>query len=192
MWIRRPHCILSILIFALLCAGCTTSTAVDRAAQSRRQSPRYDADSQRKSPPAHFTGQVVAVEDGDTIVVLDDANGTYKIRLQGIDAPEGGQSFGDRSGQSLSEMASGKQVEIEWSKRDRYRRIVGKVLLEGNDVCLQQIKAGMAWHYKYYQDEQSAIDRELYATAENEARSARLGLWSDENPIPPWQFRHGH
>lgn len=117
MWIRRPHCILSILILALLCAGCTTSTAVDRAAQSRRQSPRYDADSQRKSPPAHFTGQVVAVEDGDTIVVLDDANGTYKIRLQGIDAPEEGQSFGDRSGQSLSEMASGKQVEIEWSKR---------------------------------------------------------------------------
>lgn len=98
----------------------------------------------------------------------------------------------DRSGQSLSEMASGKQVEIEWSKRDRYRRIVGKVLLEGNDVCLQQIKAGMAWHYKYYQDEQSAIDRELYATAENEARSARVGLWSDENSILPWQFRYGH
>ena len=192
MSIRRPHWILSILILAVLCTGCTTSTAVDRAAQSRRQSPRYDADSQRKSPPANFAGRVVAVEDGDTIVVLDDANGTYKIRLQGIDAPEGGQAFGDRSGQSLSEMVSGKQVEIEWSKRDRYRRLVGKVLSDGNDVCLQQIKAGMAWHYKYYQDEQSARDRELYATAENEAHSARLGLWSDENPIPPWQFRHGH
>jgi endonuclease YncB( thermonuclease family) len=189
-----PHrpCLLSILTLALLCAGCTTSTAVDRAAQSRRQSPRYDADSQRKSPTANFAGRVVAVEDGDTIVVLDDANGTYKIRLQGIDAPEGGQAFADKSGQSLSEMVSGKQVEIEWSKRDRYRRLVGKVRSDGNDVCLQQIKAGMAWHYKYYQDEQSAIDRELYATAENEARSARLGLWSDENPIPPWQFRHGH
>jgi endonuclease YncB( thermonuclease family) len=192
MSIRRPPWILSISILALLCAGCATSTAVDRAAQSRRQSPRYNADSQRKSPPTSFAGRVVVVEDGDSIVVLDDANGTYKIRLQGIDAPEGGQAFGDRSGQSLSEMVSGKQVEIEWSKRDRYRRLVGKVLSDGNDVCLQQIKAGMAWHYKYYQDEQSATDRELYATAENEAHSARLGLWSDENPIPPWQFRHGH
>src|ERR1044072_5852818 len=178
---RHPHWILSILTLALFCAGCTTSTAVDRAAQSRGQSPRYDGVSQRKSPPANFAGRVVAVEDGDTIVVLDDANGTYKIRLQGIDAPERGQAFGDRSGQSLSEMVSGKQVEIEWSKRDRYRRLVGKVLLDGNDMCLQQIKTGMAWHYKYYQDEQSAIDRELYATAENEARSARLGLWSYEN-----------
>jgi endonuclease YncB( thermonuclease family) len=192
MSIRHPHWILSTLTLALFCAGCTTSTVVDRAAQSRGQSARYDAVSQRKSPPANFAGRVVAVEDGDTIVVLDDANATYKIRLQGIDAPEGGQAFGDRSGQSLSEMVSGKQVEIEWSKRDRYRRLVGKVLLDGNDMCLQQIKIGMAWHYKYYQDEQSAIDRELYATAENVARSARVGLWSNQNPTPPWQLRHRH
>jgi endonuclease YncB( thermonuclease family) len=177
-----------------LCAACTTSTALDRAAQSRDQSPRYDADSKRKSPPPrpNLAGRVVAVEDGDTIVVLDDANGMYKIRLQGIDAPEGGQAFGDRSGQSLSEMISGRQVEIQWSKRDRYRRLVGKVLSDGSDICLQQIRAGMAWHYKHYQNEQSAEDRELYANAENEARTERLGLWSDENPVPPWRFRRGY
>ena len=192
MSIRHPHSILSILILALLCAGCTTSTAVDGAAQSHGQSPRYDADSKRKSPPPNFAGRVVAVEDGDTIVVRDDANGTYKIRLQGIDAPEGGQAFGDRSGQSLSEMVSGKQVEIEWSKRDRYRRLVGKVSSDGSDICLQQIRAGMAWHYKRYQNEQSIEDRELYANAENEARTERLGLWSDENPLPPWRFRRGY
>ena len=192
MSIRHPHSVLSILTLALLCAGCTTSTAVDRAAQSRGQSARYDADSKRKSPPPNFAGRVVAVEDGDTIVVLDDANGMYKIRLQGIDAPEGGQAFGDRSGQSLSEMVSGKQVEIEWSKRDRYRRLVGKVLSDGSDICLQQIRAGMAWHYKHYQNEQSVEDRELYANAENEARTERLGLWSDENPVPPWRFRRGY
>ena len=144
MLIRHPHSVLSILTLALLCAGCTTSTAVDRASQSRGQSPRYDADSKRKSPPPKFGGRVVAVEDGDTIVVLDNANGMYKIRLQGIDAPEGEQAFGDRSGQGLSEMVSGKQVEIEWSKRDRYRRLVGKVLSDGSDIFLQQIRAGMA------------------------------------------------
>ncbi len=78
--------------------------AVDHGPQSPRQSPRYDRDSQTKSPQANFGGRVVAVEDGDTIVVLDDRNAAYKIRLQAIDAPEGGQTFGERSGQNLSEM----------------------------------------------------------------------------------------
>lgn len=111
MSVPRPHFVLSILTLVLLCASCARSTADDRGVQSRRQSSRHDADSQRKSPPANFAGRVVAVEDGDTIVVLDDANGTYRIRLQGIDAPEGGQAFGDRSGQNLNEIISGKQVE---------------------------------------------------------------------------------
>lgn len=192
MSVPRPHFVLSLLTLVLFCASCARSTADDRGVQSRRQSSRHAADSQKKSPPTNFAGRVVAVEDGDTIVVLDDGSGTHKIRLQGIDAPEGGQAFGDRSRQTLSEIVFEQQVEIEWSKRDRYRRLVGKVLSNGDDVCLQQIKAGMAWHYKYYQNEQSTSDRTLYATAENEARSARLGLWSDEIPVPPWQFRRGH
>lgn len=192
MSVSHPNSIVWVVAVTLLCSGCTRTTAVNRNAQSNRQYSRYDTNSQKKSPPATFAGQVVSVEDGDTIVVLDHANVTYEIRLQGIDAPEGGQAFGDWSGQSLSEMVSGKQVEIEWSKRDQYRRLVGKVLSDGSDICLHQIRAGMAWHYKHYQNEQSAQDRELYANAENEARSERLGLWSDEKPVPPWQFRRGH
>jgi endonuclease YncB( thermonuclease family) len=124
--------------------------------------------------------------------VLDDAQRSYKIRLAGIDAPEGGQAFGDRSRQNLSDEVFGKQVAIEWSKRDRYGRIVGKVLRDGQDVCLEQVRIGMAWHYKYYQNEQSPEDRKQYADAENEARAARRGLWVDANPTPPWDFRHGH
>jgi endonuclease YncB( thermonuclease family) len=116
---------------------------------------------------------------------------TYRIRLQGIDAPESGQPFGSKSHENLAEQVFDKQVTIEWSKRDKYGRIVGKVLLNGSDVCLEQVKAGMAWHYKYYQAEQSPEDRELYADSEVEARSARRGLWTDVNPTPPWQFRHG-
>jgi hypothetical protein len=49
----------------------------------------------------------------------------------------------------------------------------------------------MAWHYKYYQNEQSPEDRRLYAEAEREARAAKRGLWADPNPTPPWDFRHG-
>jgi len=78
---------------------------------------------------------------------------------------------------------------IEYQKRDRYGRIVGKVLLDGIDVCLEQVKAGFAWHYKKYQHEQSAEDRELYADAEIRARAERLGLWRENNPNPPWEYR---
>ena len=132
------------------------------------------------------------IDDGDTIMVLDVTNKTQTIRLQGIDAPEGGQSFGSRSRQNLGDLVGGKEVTVEWFKRDRYGRIVGKVSLNGSDVCLEQIKAGMAWHYKYYQSEQSNEDRELYANAETEARAAQRGLWSEASPIPPWDFRRGH
>ncbi len=84
---------------------------------------------------------------------------------------------------------TGKQVTIEYQKRDRYGRIVGKVLLDGIDVSLEQVKAGFAWHYKKYQHEQSLEDRQLYADAEIRAREGRLGLWRENNPNPPWEFR---
>jgi endonuclease YncB( thermonuclease family) len=89
----------------------------------------------------------------------------------------------------LASIVADQQVTVEYQKRDRYGRIVGKVLLDGIDVCLEQIKAGFAWHYKKYQHEQSAEDRELYADAENKARDERLGLWRENNPIPPWEHR---
>lgn len=65
------------------------------------------------------------------------------------------------------------------------------MLAGGRDVNLGQVKAGLDWHYKYYQDEQSPEDRRIYADAEKEARSARRGLWADPNPTPPWDFRRG-
>src|SRR5262245_18813245 len=107
------------------------------------------------------------------------------LRIQG-DA----LGFNARHKQNLSEAVFDKVVVIQWSKHDRYRRIIGKVLLGGKDVCLEQVRAGMAWHYKDYQAEQTPQDRILYAAAEDAARSARIGLWIDPNPMPPWDFRH--
>lgn len=140
--------------------------------------------------PIVFEGRVVGVQDGDTITVLDSSNENHRIRLQGIDAPEKGQAFGSKSGQTLSQAVFDRVVTVEWSKHDRYGRIVGKVLLDGHDICVEQVSAGMAWHYKYYQDEQTLEDRKLYAEVEDSARSAKLGLWIDPDPIPPWDFRH--
>ena len=134
-------------------------------------------------------GLVVGVSDGDTITVLDQQKNSYKIRLQGIDAPEKKQAFGEKSKQSLHDLVHSKQVRIEYDKEDKYGRIVGKVTLDDVDVCLQQLVLGMAWHYKKYQNEQSVSDRALYSETELKSKSLKLGLWSDDTPMPPWEFR---
>jgi len=138
---------------------------------------------------ATLQGKVVGVADGDTIKVLDATNTQHKIRLQGIDAPEKAQPFGQKSKQSLSQMVYNKQVTVEYQKKDKYGRTLGKVLHNGTDVCLEQIKLGMAWHYKQYESEQSREDREIYAQAELFAHANAIGLWKDKQPIPPWEYR---
>ena len=137
-----------------------------------------------------LNGKVVGVSDGDTITVLDSAKSQHKIRLTGIDAPEKAQAFGQASKRSLSDLVFSKDVEISWEKRDRYQRILGKVLLNGQDICLEQVKRGMAWHYKQYQRDQSPEDRITYARAEEDARKSRIGLWQDTAPLEPSKYRH--
>jgi endonuclease YncB( thermonuclease family) len=138
---------------------------------------------------AELEGRVIGVSDGDTITVLDASNTQYKIRLSGIDAPEKRQAFGNTSKQSLSDLVYYKQVIVDWSKHDRYERIVGKVLVDGVDANLEQVKRGMAWFYKKYQKEQPLQDRLDYLHEQEAAELAHLGLWADNAPIPPWEFR---
>ena len=136
-----------------------------------------------------LVGKVINVADGDTITVVDE-NIHHKIRLAEIDAPEKRQAFGNVFKQSLSEMVAGQSVAVDWVKVDRYGRKVGKVLLAGLDCILEQIKRGLAWHYKQYQREQSSTDQQSYAAAEIAAKEAKLGLWRDVDLTPPWEFRH--
>ena len=136
-----------------------------------------------------LTGKVVKITDGDTLVVLDAGNTQHKIRLSGIDAPETNQPFGKRSKEALSALVAGQRVEVDWHKQDRYGRIVGKVIAQGKDVNLAQVRTGMAWWYRKYADEQSLVDQGLYAAAEAKARVSGLGLWGDMEPVPPWDWR---
>jgi len=152
---------------------------------------------ERKTTPAPaplsgsqtLNGRVVRVADGDTITLLDGTNTQHRIRLEGIDAPESHQAFGTQSKKNLSDMVFGKDVTVVYQKTDQYGRLVGKILLDGKDINLEQVKAGLAWHYKEYQREQSPEDRELYARAEDEAHTARRGLWQDPDPVEPSAFR---
>ncbi len=136
-----------------------------------------------------INGRVVGVSDGDTLTVVDESHQQFKIRLSGIDAPEKGQPFGSRAKESLSEMVFSKQVVVESSKEDRYRRKVGKVQHAGMDVNLEQVKRGMAWHYTAYAKELAPADREAYANAEAKAKAQRRGLWRENTPSAPWEVR---
>lgn len=140
-------------------------------------------------PAEVIGGHVVGVADGDTITILDASKVRHKVRMAGIDAPEKSQAFGKRSHDSLAELVAGKTVKVETHKKDRYGRHVGKVLLNGYDVNLEQVRTGMAWFYTEYAHEQTAADQQLYDQAETEARESRRGLWADRNPQAPWEFR---
>jgi endonuclease YncB( thermonuclease family) len=138
-----------------------------------------------------LSGRVIKLTDGDTLTVLDASFQQHPIRLIGIDAPEREQPFGTVSGNHLGKLVFGRQVSVTYEDQDRYGRTLGKVLINGQDINLVQILAGLAWHYKAYADEQSPKDRAVYAAAEKDAQSRHCGLWTDAHPIPPWDWRSG-
>lgn len=148
-------------------------------------------------------GTVTGVADGDTLYVLDAARKSHKIRLLGIDAPERGQAFGERSKQSLSQLTYRRQVSVDWHERDNYGRILGRVRVAAADCrqdhCpktldanLEQVRLGLAWWNKKFADSQLPGDARAYEAAEREAREARTGLWSERSPVPPWRWRYAN
>ncbi len=135
------------------------------------------------------SGRVVGVSDGDTLTVLASDKKSYKIRLQGIDAPEKDQPFGQVCKEALMMQTVNLTVAVEAYKVDRYGRVIAKVTAEGKDAALEQIRNGCGWHYAAYAKEQSNTDQQSYADAEKQARKTRKGLWKDKQPVAPWDFR---
>ncbi len=131
---------------------------------------------------ADFIGKVVAVADGDTITALKDLQ-QVKVRLTEIDAPEKQQAFGNRSKESLSDLCFGKTATLLEKGKDRYGRTLARVTCDGSDANAEQVRRGLAWAYTKY-----LTDPQIKAI-EEEARAARLGLWRDEKPVPPWEWR---
>jgi endonuclease YncB( thermonuclease family) len=184
--------LLGAWVFHLLTLGptaapITTSTTTAPAVPS---TPSTAA--QPVNPPNKLSAKVVSITDGDTVDVIASDGASCAVRLAGIDAPEHDQAFGTQSTQHLASMISGKSVNLDCENERSYGRLICKILLlDGEDVDLDQVKAGMAWHYKQYEDEQSPADRVSYAAAECAAMKAKIGLWSDPHPVQPQDFRHG-
>ena len=123
-----------------------------------------------------FPGRVVSVAGGDTVTVLTKSNTEFQVRCHGIIAPKGQENFAADSRQRLSNLLLDEPVRVEYRKRDHDGTLIGKILLNDRNICLEQVQAGMAWH-----DDQSELSRsiqEVYAGAESSARENGAGLWT--------------
>jgi endonuclease YncB( thermonuclease family) len=141
------------------------------------------------SAEPNVVGKVVEVIDGDTLTLLDADSSMRRVRLSGIDAPETGQPFAHISQRYLMDLAYGKLVSATCPKVDRYRRDVCTVWVDGIDVSLALLRAGLAWHFIRYAHEQPAKEREAYAEAQLTAQKGHQGLWQDKFSIAPWEWR---
>ena len=130
-----------------------------------------------------YTGKVTSVKDGDTIEML--VNGKpIRIRLFGVDAPEKGQAFGEKSRQFTADLCFGKVVKAVQKSRDQYRRVVAEVFLPDNSsLNYRLLQAGFAWHYTNFSK------NETWAAATLKAKKENQGLWKDAHPVAPWDWR---
>jgi len=133
-----------------------------------------------------FTGKVVSIADGDTVMVLTD-NKQTKVRLAEIDTPEKNQPYGKKAKKALSDFIFGKIVRIEIDTIDRYGRTVGTIFLNDLNINKEMVKAGHAWVYVQY-----AKDKTLFDLEKN-AKENQSGLWAlpEGERIAPWQWRRG-
>jgi micrococcal nuclease len=133
-----------------------------------------------------WQGMVIGASDGDTITVVHNGK-AVKIGLYGIDTPEESQSFGKTAKQFTSVMLYGKTVEVETKGIDPYDRFVALVNVGGKSLNEALIKNGYAWVYRKYCIEAFCKD---WLKLENVAKYGKIGLWSEPNPILPWEFRY--
>jgi endonuclease YncB( thermonuclease family) len=131
-----------------------------------------------------FSGRVVSVADGDTITVLTPEKRQVKIRLAGIDAPESGQEYGEKSRQALSSIVAGKTVIVTEEGKDRYQRTIGWIKAGEVDANREMVRQGWAWHFTQYNKDVGIAQMQV------ESKAARRGLWAAPNPpMSPWDYR---
>jgi micrococcal nuclease len=128
-------------------------------------------------------GRVVGIADGDTFTMIDHHNKQVRVRLYGIDAPEKNQDFGKVSKKFLSDLIFNKAVEIQEVDTDRYGRIIAIVRIDSLIVNEALLQAGLAWHYREYDD------NPYWTLLQMKAQAERKGVWSMDDPIAPWLFR---
>jgi len=145
-----------------------------------------------KGPIRTIEGTVSKVSDGDTIQLTDQHGTKVKVRLYGIDAPETekgstpGQPYGEESFQALRQKVDRQRVRLDVMDIDKYKRLVAIVWLFDRNINREMISDGAAWAYRKYLGRPHASE---YINIEERARKYEKGLWKQNNPQPPWEFR---
>src|SRR5262245_29193385 len=130
-----------------------------------------------------FTAKVTGVVDGDTLHVVDEAGVSMNIRVEGIDCPESGQPYGGAALRFTRAAVFDRQVQIRVLDKDSHGRLVARVEVDGRDLSVLLLRAGLAWHYTEFSRDV------LLAASERRSREAKRGLWSKPNPVAPWVWR---
>ena len=123
--------------------------------------------------------KVVDVFDGDTLIVSLDGRAEI-IKLFGVDSPDKEQPFGLEARGFASDMVSGRVIQVISVEKSRYEMV--KVYYENKCLNEELLKAGYAWY-----NINGSIN-EQWVQMEQQARYERKGLWSEDNPVPPWQY----
>jgi micrococcal nuclease len=130
-------------------------------------------------------GTVIMIRDGDTLTIKTKRDSFYKVRLADIDAPEIGQPLGKSARRLATDLAFKKTVQVNYTLKDKYGRLVGKVILPNGKLLNEEmLKAGLAWHYRVKHPHSRFLENLEY-----NAWQKKMGLWIQDKPIPPWEFR---
>ena len=133
-----------------------------------------------------WEGFVVKILDGDSLQVARDGK-IYEIRLYGIDTPEYKQPYSNKAKQLTRSLSYHRKVAVEKKDIDRYGRIVALVSSQGKLVNRELVRAGLAWFYPRYCLEQPLCGE--LESLEGQARKERRGLWQDDSPVSPWEWK---
>ena len=153
VFVATTQSVIRVAILVLTATGCAGEWSEARQVLAREPAAVESAPEQQSTPLPSVTGKVVAVKDGDTIVVLKDQE-QITVRLEGIDCPESGQAFGSNAKQAASDSCFGKHVTLNVTGEDRYGRTLADVILpDGSSVNRELVRAGYArWFRKYSAD----------------------------------------
>jgi len=196
----RKHVILDVLFLLLvlvtmMSAGCRSdqlSSSPNTDSSLRPANSPAKNSTPIENDPRRINGTVVHISDGDTFILENAIGERTTVRIHAIDAPELAQSFGKESREELRALIVNQQVVVRKQKKDQFNRIVGDVFLGDKNIGLDMVALGYAWHFKQYQKEQSPNDRKLFTDAETTAHNSRLGLWREDNPTAPQEYRRTH
>lgn len=137
-------------------------------------------------PVYAWEGFVVKVLDGDSLLINKDSK-IYEIRLYGIDTPEYKQPYSNKAKQFTKRLAYRQTVDVTKKDTDRYGRVVALVSSNGKLVNRELVRSGLAWYYPKYCRTQPLCGE--LETLENKARQERRGLWRDQSPVSPWDWK---